>query len=366
MTGEKREYQRLYELPATAGRTMTTSGSYSFTSLSSGTTYSTTTGGEYDVFLQLQTSLVNYGIIDTDFNNKVEVSAFNAHLADNAQTNDVHGLKTLFQTQQFANFIRGGSFESWSAGDAAAPDGFSGVGTPTIAKSTDAVEGKYSVEVTRTSATDPRVLSQAVYSTTSSSIAGRTFTATVRIKGVTVTGTGAYIVLDWRDSSGAQVTGAGTSNYYNGTTWSDQGAVKITATAPAGAVFFYVFLYIDTQNDVYRFDALQVVEGNLPVAFANHPNDQHMKAVDYQDSAAANYEYGLIAEQNGIVTIADTTSSKAVTFPKAFKKLLGIQVTPITSVETISAASGTTTGFTATRSGTAGANNVYWSAKGVI
>lgn len=79
MTGEKREYQRLYELPATAGRNMTTSGSYSFTSSSSGTTYSTTTGGEYDVFLQLQTALANYDIIDTDFNNKVEVSDFNAH-----------------------------------------------------------------------------------------------------------------------------------------------------------------------------------------------------------------------------------------------------------------------------------------------
>lgn len=274
--------------------------------------------------------------------------------------------KTLFQTQQFANFIRGGSFESWSAGDTAVPDGFSGVGTPTIAKSTDAVEGKYSVEVTRTSATDPRVLNAgSVYSSTSSSIEGRTFTATVRVKGVTVTGTGAYVILDWRDSAGVQISAVG-SNYYNGTTWSSQGAVKVTATAPAGAVYFNVILCIDTQNDVYRFDALQVVEGQLPVSFANHPNNQHMKAVDYQDSAAVNYEYGLIAEQNGIVTIADTTSSKAVTFPKAFKKLLGIQVTPITAVETISAASGTTTGFTATRSGTAGANDVYWSAKGVI
>ena len=47
---------------------MTTAGVYSFTSLSSGTTYSTTTGGEYNVFLQLQTVLGNYNIIDTDFN----------------------------------------------------------------------------------------------------------------------------------------------------------------------------------------------------------------------------------------------------------------------------------------------------------
>lgn len=82
MTGEKIEYQRLYDLTGTAGRSMTTTGSYSFTSLSSGTTYSTTTGGEYAVFLQLQTALQNYDIIDTDFNNKVEVSTFNEHLAD--------------------------------------------------------------------------------------------------------------------------------------------------------------------------------------------------------------------------------------------------------------------------------------------
>lgn len=98
MTGEKREYQRLYELPATAGRNMTTSGSYSFTSSSSGTTYSNTTGGEYDVFLQLQTALANYDIIDTDFNNKVEVSDFDAHLADTAP----HGATALATPNKIA------------------------------------------------------------------------------------------------------------------------------------------------------------------------------------------------------------------------------------------------------------------------
>ena len=301
-----------------------------------------------------------------DFMIGTQKTEIDAHLAGTAQTNDVHGLKTLFQTQQFSNLIKGGSFGSWSAGDTAAPDGTSIVASATIAKVTDAVEGKYSAKITRVDATDTRVLNfGSVYSSTSSSITGRTFTATARIKGITVTGSGAYIRLSWRDSAGAVISEVA-SNLYNGTTWSSQGQVKITATAPANAVYFVVFLCIDTANDVYEFGAVQVVEGTLPTAFANHPNDQHMKAVDYQDSAAVNYEYGLIAEQNGIATIADTTSSKAVTFPKAFKKLLGIQVTPITAVETISAASGTTTGFTATRSGTAGANNVYWSAKGVL
>lgn len=68
LTGERIEYQRLYDLTGTMGRNMTTTGAYSFTSLSSGTTYSTTTGGEYNVFLQLQTVLGNYGIVDVDFN----------------------------------------------------------------------------------------------------------------------------------------------------------------------------------------------------------------------------------------------------------------------------------------------------------
>lgn len=80
LTGEKIEYQRLYELSGSAGRNMTTSGSYSFTSLSSSTVYSTTTGGEYAVFQQLQTALVNYDIADSDFNNKVDKTDISAYL----------------------------------------------------------------------------------------------------------------------------------------------------------------------------------------------------------------------------------------------------------------------------------------------
>lgn len=62
LTGEEIEYQRLYNLTGTAGRNMTTTGSYSFTSLSSSTTYSTATDGEYAVFLLLQTALDNYNL----------------------------------------------------------------------------------------------------------------------------------------------------------------------------------------------------------------------------------------------------------------------------------------------------------------
>ena len=72
LTGEKIEYNRLYDLTGTLGRNMTTTGEYEFTSLSSETTYSTVTGGEYNVFLQLQTVLAPYGIVDIDFNPLVD------------------------------------------------------------------------------------------------------------------------------------------------------------------------------------------------------------------------------------------------------------------------------------------------------
>jgi len=72
LTGERIEFQRLYDLTGTAGRNMTTSGIYTFTSLSSGNTFSTATGGEYNVFLQLKTVLDLYNINEIDFNSIVD------------------------------------------------------------------------------------------------------------------------------------------------------------------------------------------------------------------------------------------------------------------------------------------------------
>jgi hypothetical protein len=62
MTGEKIEYQRLYDLLGTTGVNMTTTGAYTFTSLSSGLTYSTATDGEYGGFLLLQTAISSYDL----------------------------------------------------------------------------------------------------------------------------------------------------------------------------------------------------------------------------------------------------------------------------------------------------------------
>jgi hypothetical protein len=67
------EYQSLF----LKGSTRTSTGAYSFTSTTSSTTYSSTTGGENDVFGQLKTALANYMILAIDFNGKLDISAFN-------------------------------------------------------------------------------------------------------------------------------------------------------------------------------------------------------------------------------------------------------------------------------------------------
>ncbi|MCG8401989.1 MAG: hypothetical protein MJA84_10355 [Firmicutes bacterium] len=61
------------------------------------------------------------------------------HLAETAQQEDVHGLKTLFQNQQFENLVKYGDFPSWSAGTTSAPDGWMSVLTDVAQR----VSGQY-------------------------------------------------------------------------------------------------------------------------------------------------------------------------------------------------------------------------------
>lgn len=77
---------------------MTTAGEYTFTSLSSTTTYSTASGGEYAVFLQLQTALSLYNIDEVNINNKVETVDFNAHLADTTKHITISQDRFIFGT----------------------------------------------------------------------------------------------------------------------------------------------------------------------------------------------------------------------------------------------------------------------------
>ena len=68
--------------------------------------------------------------------------------------------------------------------------------------------------------------------------------------------------------------------------------------------------------------------------------------------------------KSGSGSILNTFSTQAVLFTTAFNTLISIVCTPISSNTIIQANSGSTTGFTAARSGTSGTTSFYWIAIG--
>lgn len=286
-----------------------------------------------------------------------------SHASATAQDDDVHGLKTLFQNQQFVNLIKNGDFASWSQGDNAAPDGW-GMSHATVTKNDDGSLGHPYATVTTDASGSNADLFQS--DTTSNLLSGlvevvkaQKLTITCIAKVRTNSDKVRIVVADGLGGTyGDAHTGDGTwqtlvvQRTYNGSETNLGLAVRVSGSD-------------NTTNISFDIGETILVIGELPVAFTNNPLDKALKAVDYQDTAGTNYEYGLITEQNGIGQINNGASTKAITFPNAFTKLLRIQITPIDSAEAIRAASGSTTGFTATRSGTTGNNKFYWSAVGV-
>ena len=84
----------------------------------------------------------------------------------------------------------------------------------------------------------------------------------------------------------------------------------------------------NTATDIVWFDKLMIQEGEVPAVFLYHHNDQHLKAVDYQDTVPTSFVYGLLRMQAMTVNItfpnAQSSSDKVVTFPSAFSKILAI------------------------------------------
>jgi len=250
-----------------------------------------------------------------------------AHLAETAQTDDVHGLKTLFQNQQFVNLFKNGDFASWSAGDTAAPDGWRLLNNATVAKSTNAKVGQYSAEITGDGTYAPLIEARIGVADTGqgwllSDFDGKTVTACAFVKTTDTT-----TQLSIWDDDGTGATSSG-SNYHSGS--GDWELLTVTRTLRTGLTDFIVRLSFSTATAVFNVDSVILVFGELPVAFANHPNDQHLKAVDYQDSAGANYEYGLLKMQCGKVNLtsdtAGTAVTKTVTLPVTFTKLLAVSL----------------------------------------
>lgn len=276
------------------------------------------------------------------------------HLAETAQTNDVHGLKTLFQNQQFTNLLKNGDFASWSAGNTVAPDGWvwAYAASSTIAReSVEKKIGDYSCKIVRSGG------SAYIYQLIPNYLdyAGKKVTLIAWAK--VISGSGRIVISDGVVSNETAYSGSGG--------WQ---LLILTFTVNASPTQLRILCEMSVDGTGY-FDGVMLVEGNLPVAFANHPNDQHLKAVDYQDTAGTNYKYGLLKMQSGTVKGGTANNTALITFPVAFRKLLCIIVTLRSYGGVTSdyyAVSTTTTSFSIYHSvADLSAYHFYWIAVGV-
>lgn len=226
--------------------------------------------------------------------------------------------------QQFNNLLKGGSFESWSAGAAgAAPDGWTaGIPANCNREATIIRIGEYSVKLTKTNG------NWYLYQTPVTPIDADTNTYW---RGRTVT-LGCWVYCDTASTARLRIYDAigatASSDHTGGSSWE---WLTVTRTIDAAATYIQAILDIVTNNTDAYFDGAVLVEGTICPPFAPHPNDQHLKAIDYQSSAPANFDYGLLRMECGIATLvfggAAAFANIAVTFGTAFTTILGAQAT---------------------------------------
>lgn len=217
--------------------------------------------------------------------------------------------------QQFNNLLKLGGFPSWSAGvDGVAhfPDGWSAEGTPTNFKqeTADIGYGKFAVRITTDAVNEgQKETLSGLKPSTKYTIWGRgkaTAGDTARLFT-----TGATTNIDEETAS---------------TSWAD---LIGTFTTDGSGTNVVVKLVGKASGDIVWFCAIVCIEGTIAPTFAQHHNDEHLKAIDYQDAAAANYDYGLLRMECGTVTHTATAAqynTKAITFGTAFSKILAVLV----------------------------------------
>jgi len=263
-----------------------------------------------------------------------------AHLAETAQSDDVHGLKTLFQNQQFANLLKNGDFASWSAGDTAAPDGWALDPNGSSVSRVAGIYGKNAASLTNADTYEGYMQVRIIDADVLKQFSGKAVTFAALVKTTVANRVDLYI---WEDDGTGYATAK--SNYHSGS--DSYELLTATKQLRTGLTELVFRLHIESGSVVTAdFEKAIAVFGELPAAFANHPNDQHLKAVDYQDSAGTNYEYGLLKIQMGEAIQTASTSSVNVTFPKAFTKFLGGPAAPNTTDICVAVGSTSTTSMT--------------------
>ncbi|MCG8401991.1 MAG: hypothetical protein MJA84_10365, partial [Firmicutes bacterium] len=273
----------------------------------------------------------NWDTLDTNLK-----QLFDDHVAHKAETvqNDVHDLKTLFQNQQFNNLVKNGHFNNWSLGSVNTwPDGWSGVGgdaSNSFGRSgVDYLSKSYCAHLIKNAASSIMSLYQDIMDEAIvSRLIGEKITLVSRLK--TTILTDVFCILQFKDSGGNNIK---TKYSFPHTGSGLYERIAVTDTVPANTATIRVFggyITSNAETGILSIDDVILVTGEIGPEFVNHPNDQHLKAVDFQDPVGGNYEYGLLKIQCGVTIITGvspgTTGGKIVTFPTVFNKLLAIKV----------------------------------------
>jgi len=209
--------------------------------------------------------------------------------------------------QQFNNLLKNGSFESWSAGAGdVLPDGWDA--QDAVTKSRQAGNrGSYAFQAIAAGAAT--ALRQTFWE---AGMASRTFTASCWVKTGTGGAVGIRVADDVTSTASALHTGSGN--------WE---RLTVTRTLDGAATTSQIHLRFFGAATA-QFDGAILVEGTICPTFAQHHNDEHLKAIDYQSNAPANVDYGLLRMECGVTAGVAPNNSITITFGTAFTKILTV------------------------------------------
>ena len=168
---------------------------------------------------------------------------------------------TAYQNQSFQNLLKNGDFESWSAGTAVAPDGWTleGAGASVARNGTNFKIGTYGVAITYGSVEAGLYLSDRSVSSFYSGLLGKTLTMGAWVK--TSTGSQARVYLD------DGITASYSSYHTGGGTWE---FLTVSHTIAGNAIIVNPRMLISVAGTAY-FDGAILVEGSVVPAFAPRP-----------------------------------------------------------------------------------------------
>jgi len=230
-------------------------------------------------------------------------TAFAGDGYENSSNMSTKQFTAIIPPQETTNLLENGDFESWSAGAAAAPDGWTVYGAGVaITRSTDSEYGTYSAQLTRAAG----VSSDLRYTITDNigNYQGKTLTVGMWCK--------------------ASVASNGRINFYDGvsnsfSTYHTGGGgwewIEVTKTVSSSATALYILFRSDADSVLF-FDGAILVEGidpsivpypaNRSTINATYPPLTYDIAFDWQNTGGPQYKLQVATDTNFNLMVVDT------------------------------------------------------------